>query len=104
MGWMCSLIMLVSIVVRQPAVVAAHGRRIGWITNTSEIRSRNFGCVGPRAGATMTTTRGCVCRRSGRIRCATIENPTSDCATLAENAKASVRARVSAWIESRSNG
>lgn len=96
MGWTCSLMMLVSIVVHQPAVVAAHGRRIGRITqfaaNTPEI---SIYCGGLRVRATMTTTRGAVCLHSGRIRCATTETPISDCATHAENAKASVRARVS---------
>ena len=100
MGWTCSLMMLMSIVVHKPAVVAAHGRRTGRITrlapNTSEISQRaEPGCACVRAN--MTTTRGAVCLHSGRIRCATTETPTCDCATHAENAKASVRARVSAW-------
>ena len=97
--------MLMSIVVHKPAVVAAHGRRTGRITrlapNTSEI---SIVPAGLRVRANMTTTRGAVCLHSGRIRCATTETPTCDCATHAENAKASVRARVSAWRESRSNG
>ena len=49
MGWTCSLMMLMSIVVHKPAVVAAHGRRTGRITrlapNTSEISIVPAGCV-----------------------------------------------------------